>query len=83
MKVREHVVTVKLSDSLYARVGRIAKKRQAPKSRVIREAVEAGLEESARGEERSFYAVTSTLAGCASGPRDLSTNPKYMKNFGK
>jgi len=83
MKVRENVVTVKLSAPLYARVGRIAKKRQAPKSRVIREAIEAGLDESARGEERSFYAVTSTLAGSASGPRDLSTNPKDMKSFGK
>ena len=83
MKAREHVVTVKLSTPLYTRVGRIAKKRQAPKSRVIREAIEAGLQECARGEERSFYAVTSTLAGCASGPRDLSSNPKYMKNFGK
>ena len=76
-------MTVKLGASLYARVGRIAKSRQATKSRVIREAIEAGLEESARGDERSFYAITSALAGSASGPRDLSTNPKYMKNFGK
>jgi len=83
MKVREHVVTVKLSAPLHARIGRIAKTRQATRSRVIREAIEAGLEESARGDERSFYALTSALAGSASGPGDLSTNPKYMKNFGK
>jgi metal-responsive CopG/Arc/MetJ family transcriptional regulator len=83
MKTREHVVSVKLSAPLYSRVGRIAKAQQAPKSRVIREAIEAGLEAGAQGEERSFYALTSTLAGCASGPRDLSTNPRHLKNFGK
>jgi hypothetical protein len=83
MKRRQHVVTVKLSAPLYARIGAAAKKRQAPKSQIIRDAIATGLQESARAEDRSFYAVTSTLAGCASGPRDLSTNPKYMKNFGK
>jgi metal-responsive CopG/Arc/MetJ family transcriptional regulator len=83
MKMREHVVSVKLSAPLYSRVARIAKKRQAPKSQVIREAIEAGLDVGTQGEERSFYAVTSTFAGCARGPRDLSTNPRHMKSFGK
>jgi len=83
MRNRQCVVTVKLGAPLYARVGRAAKARQETKSRIIREAIATGLEQKAEAEERSFYALTSEFAGCASGPRDLSTNPRHMKNFGK
>lgn len=79
---RVHVVTVKLTAALYSRVAAVAKRKGAAKSTVVRDAIAAGLDAGAAGDDQSFGALTAHLAGSVSGPSDLATNKKYMKGFG-
>ena len=36
-----------------------------------------------RNSERSFFEVAGDLIGAGEGPRDLSTNPDYLKGYGE
>jgi Arc/MetJ-type ribon-helix-helix transcriptional regulator len=58
----------------------LARRRRTSRSAVVREALEALTTPDRRG---SVVALAGDLVGCAEGPGDLSTNPKYLKNFGK
>ncbi len=31
---------------------------------------------------KSFYELSKDIAGCIEGPKDLSSNKKYLENFG-
>ena len=76
-------LTVKLPERLKAKVEASAKRRRVPKSQVVREALERALaNESKRSTVRAIDLVRD-LVGCVrGGPRDLTTNPKYMEDFG-
>jgi metal-responsive CopG/Arc/MetJ family transcriptional regulator len=73
-------VSLKLPPALSIRLDRAAKKRGQTKSEVIR----AALEQFLNGERpTSALELAGDLVGCAKGPGDLSTNPKYMEGFGE
>lgn len=72
-------VSVKLPRSLDSRLTAIARRRRTTRSAVIRELVASLADES----RDSVLERMGDLVGSFSGPRDLSTNPKYMKDFGK
>ena len=72
------LVSIKLPGELSAKVARLAKRHGKSRSQVIREAIEA------YPEGRTFAEVAGRFAGIAKRlPPDLSTNPKYLKNFGR
>ena len=73
-------VTLKLPKHLDDLLQRLARQRGISQSAVIREALEAyGVE-----PKESALSRAGDLVGSLKGlPRDLSTNPKYMKDFGK
>lgn len=74
-------ISLKLPPELEARLTRAARAKGVSKSRLIREALEAHL---ANGKRRqSCLDLAGDLVGSLSGPKDLSTNPKYMKGFGE
>lgn len=73
-------VTVKMSDQLFARLERIARDRRVAKAQVLREAFD-GAETS--GSKPSAFDLVAHLAGSVKGPRDASTNPAYLDDFGK
>lgn len=57
---------------------------QKSESEVVREALEAYLSNAPEGPSAYDLAVRAGVIGCVkSGPRDLSTNPKYFKGFGE
>lgn len=75
---RMQLVSIKLTRPLSAKIARLAKSRGKSRSQVIRDAIEA------YPEDRTFNEIAGRFAGVAEGlPRDLSTNPKYMKKFGR
>lgn len=77
-------ISVRVPPSLGRRLKQRSTQKGAPESEVVREALEAFLS-PLRGE-RSAYEVASELGLIGSGgkaPKDLSTNRKYFKNFGK
>lgn len=76
---RLKTMTIKVPPALSAKVARIAKKRGSTRSEVVREALLAY-----EGDDRpSFAEAASPFLGVAHGPGDLSTNPRYMKDYGK
>ncbi len=72
-------VTIKLSAAEHARLEAVAARRRTSKSAVLREAYARLSSSSASG---SFYERAKHLIGVASGPGDLSANPKYMAGYG-
>lgn len=78
-------ISLKLSSALHARLVRAAQERGQSKSDVVRGALEQFLNgQSAKPKPRTVSALelAGDLAGCAPGPADLSTNPKYLQGYG-
>ena len=53
------------------------------RSDLVRHALEEQRESKNSGGEKSCAALLPEFGGFFRGPRDLSTNPKYMRDFGK
>ena len=73
-------VTVKITDRQFARLTRLARERHVPKAQVLREAFEAA---ETKKSKMSAFDLAIHLAGSVSGPRDASTNPAYLSDFGQ
>jgi hypothetical protein len=73
-------IAVKVSKQLSARVTRLAKQQKVTVSAIVRQALESLPE----GSEQTIVGRFGHLFGVGSrGPRDLSTNPKHFKGYGK
>jgi predicted DNA-binding protein len=73
-------LSLKLPVHLSVKLERAAKQRGQSKSEIVRSALEQFL----KGERpMSALELAGDLVGCAAGPADLSTNPKYMEGYGK
>lgn len=75
--------SLKLPASLDARLEAAVRRRKQTKSEFIREAIERHLDESDKPVKGSVFDLVKDLKGIGTGPRDLSTNPKYMRGYGK
>lgn len=79
-------LSLKISAALAARLERAAKQRKESKSSLVRAALEQffdGPSVSSIKRPVSVLDLAGDLVGCVEGPGDLSTNPKYMEDFGK
>jgi predicted transcriptional regulator len=76
-------VSLKLPESLDERLAAIAAKRGASKSAVVREALEAYVQNDKSIRPGSCLTLAGELVGCVVGPTDLSFHKKHMKGFGK
>jgi len=76
-------VTAKLPPELSSWLAAEARRRRTSKSRIIRETLESVRNMQGQTTRRSFFEANQDLLGVANGPRDLSTNPKYMKGYGR
>lgn len=76
-------LSVKLDDALYARVLAVAKRRGATQSEVVRDAILADLEVPRGKRVGSALDLAKDLAGCVTGPPDLSTNQARLRGFGR
>ncbi len=78
-------LTIKLPERLASQLEAEARRLNVPKSQMARQFLEEGLNRKSRKPRKgqSFYDLAKDLCGSVHGPRDLSTNPKYMKGFGE
>jgi len=77
-------ISVRVPNEVARRLKERSRTTGVRESTVVREALETYL--SANGMEKSAYelAKEAGLIGCVKGaPRDLSTNKKYLKGFGR
>jgi len=73
-------VSFKLPQALRERLIREAKRRRIRQSELIREALEKSLGGARMtGRELTCATLAGDLVGSVVGPRDLSTNPVYLK----
>lgn len=73
-------VTIKMPKTLEDQLDRLARQRGVSRAVIVREALRAYAARSAP----SALDLAGELVGSLEGlPPDLSTNPKYMKGFGK
>lgn len=76
-------ITVKVSAEVAAKLKAVCALKRISVSQYVRDAVEARLKRER--PKRSLYDAMVEIGaiGCFEGPSDLSTNPKYLKGFGK
>lgn len=76
-------LTLKLDASLFARVVALAKRRGTTQSAVVRDAIKVCLAEHKRPHVGSTLDLAKDLAGCVTGPADLSTKKVHLRGFGR
>jgi len=88
-------ISLKLPERLLARLEKESRARRATKSSLVRECLEKQLPDEAPAADlpalppgESFYEKAQPILKRAWGrnrrlPRDLATNPKYLKGFGE
>jgi hypothetical protein len=77
------VITCKIPEALDAALEARAKQRRVSKSQIVREAIERSFD-GKKPPPLSAYDVMKSACGIIrSGHKDLSTNPKHMKGFGR
>lgn len=76
-------LSLKLPAALLVKLEAAAKRRRTTKSAVVREALEAHFANGRRRRKASVYDLAKDLCGVFDGPRDLATNPRYMRGYGR
>jgi hypothetical protein len=76
-------MSIKLHEELEARLTATARRRGERRSAIVREALAAYLDATGDATGPSCLELVADLAGCVKGPRDLSSNPKYLRGYGK
>ena len=71
-------ISLKLPDDLDRRLASLAKRQRVSRSEVIRAALEAFRPD----EPESFAAAAADLAGCVTGPKDLSSSARHLADYG-
>ena len=78
-------LSIKVPVQTKARLKAVAKDRHTNPSALLREALDLVLAGESRSGKASLYELNRDLFVDEGdgGPRDLSTNPRYMEDFGK
>jgi predicted transcriptional regulator len=72
------IMTIRLSRQESARLARLAKKKGVTRSDVVRQALEV-LEE----RDSALDAWGDAVGVAEGGPKDLATNPRHLKGYGR
>ena len=77
-------ISLRLPDGLLRQLESEARIRRVTKSHLVRASLEKALAEGREGTGVSCYDLARDLAGKVKGlPKDLATNPAYLKEFGQ
>ncbi len=77
-------ISLKLPDTLLARLEEEARVRRITKSELVREGIERVLEANRVAEDPSCYELGRDLAGSLKNlSTDLATNPDHLEGFGQ
>lgn len=75
-------LTVKVPENLELKLREIAARRGESKSALIRAALET-LADGTVSDPRSCLELAGDLAGCTTGPKDLSHHKKHLEGYGR
>jgi predicted transcriptional regulator len=79
--------TIKLPAKLDRELTALAKERKSTRAKVLREALHAFAQRNGKTGNKTKQSVASLAAdligSVTDAPADLSTNPKYMADFGR
>lgn len=75
-------LTVKIPEALAAKLDALVRRRGQRRSEIVREAIERAVAEPEHSQGNVLDMVAD-LKGVSKGPKDLSTNPKYMRGYGE
>ena len=75
-------LSLKVPDELAAKLTAFARGRDVNRSTVVREAIERYVAD-APGRVSALADLAADLTGSVSGPQDLSTNPRHLKDYGR
>jgi predicted transcriptional regulator len=76
-------ISLKLPEGLHAKLDHAARQTKQSKSDVVRIALERFLNGALEPPAGTMSEAAREWIGCVDGPGDLSTNPKYLDDFGK
>ena len=76
-------IALNLPDELLTKIEQAANKRRKTRSAVMREALEASINDNGHLHVDSCLDLARDLAGCLQAPEDLSRNPTHMDDYGK
>lgn len=76
-------LSLKLPESLFAKLTAAARDRGESRSALVREAIRAMIAGDGTGSNGSCLDLANDLAGCAEGPRDLSVSKEHMRGYGQ
>ena len=77
-------ISLTLPDALWRQLESEARLRRVTKSHLVRASLEKALGNGKEGARVSCYDLARDLAGKVKGlPKDLATNPAYLKGFGQ
>jgi|AntRauTorcE11897_2_1112592.scaffolds.fasta_scaffold10019_2 hypothetical protein len=75
---------MKLTPAQKAKIKQLAARRGVTQKQAVMDLVNEAVEEKpVKAEPGSFLEAAGDLVGSVEGPSDLSTNPKYMKEYGR
>ncbi len=76
-------LSLKLAESLFAKLTSAARQRGESKSALVREAINTFLTGNNQSPKGSCLDLAKDLMGCVKGPLDLSFNKKHMRGYGQ
>jgi Arc/MetJ-type ribon-helix-helix transcriptional regulator len=76
-------LTVKIPDELASKIDSAARKQKRTRSELVRGALASYLEKPKVSQGISALDVAGKLVGCFEGPEDLSTDGRYLDDYGK
>lgn len=77
------ILSLKLPDDLAQELAARARSRGTTKSEVLREALVDHLSQAPQPDKGSFLDLAGDLIGRLEGPGDLSSNKKYLEDYGR
>jgi Ribbon-helix-helix protein, copG family len=83
MAGKTRTITLKLPERLATRLRVTVRKRGSTQSAVVREALEAHLDQDASSGPGSGLDLIRDLVGSVVGPPDLSTSRRHLKGYGR
>ena len=76
-------LSLKLPEAMAAKLAAVARTRNQSKSAVVRAILDECLAETESAAQGSCFEAAADLAGCVTGPRDLSTDERHARGYGK
>lgn len=75
-------ITCKIPEELDARLELMARQQRVSKSAVVRQALEDRIKRQKINKAPRAFDLVKRVSGTVKGPRDLSSNPKYLEDLG-